>query len=151
MSRAFSSSVQKVPVDVLRPLTKLKELDLSNNKLKIMQDASFYFLKNLKILEMQDNMIETMHKGTFQVSIIMFSRLLIRLFVINLLPLMTVSAETESFSNKTKITYLPPIYLKIYRLRCRKNLTIINIANLIFILGRYTYTTGKDLLVIQQY
>lgn len=48
-------------------LINLDELDLSNNRLKSMPDTSFHFLRRLKILELQDNIIETVHKGTFQV------------------------------------------------------------------------------------
>lgn len=51
----------------MRHLTSLQQLDLSNNQLKTMSDTSFHFLKNLKHLELQDNRIEQVLKGTFQV------------------------------------------------------------------------------------
>lgn len=56
-----------LPADAMRHLTSLQQLDLSNNQLKTMSDTSFHFLKNLKHLELQDNRIEQVLKGTFQV------------------------------------------------------------------------------------
>lgn len=55
-------------MDAIKVLLNLEELDLSNNRLKTMPDTSFHFLRRLKILELQDNIIETVHKGTFQVN-----------------------------------------------------------------------------------
>lgn len=52
----------------LRTLTSLQELDLSNNQLKSISDTSFHFLQNLKTVELNDNAIERISKGTFQVS-----------------------------------------------------------------------------------
>lgn len=59
--------MSNIPIDAIKVLTNLEELDFSNNKLKIMQDTSFHFLKKLQILELHDNMIEEVPKGTFQV------------------------------------------------------------------------------------
>lgn len=50
----------------LRDLTSLEKLDLSNNRLKSIGDNSFHFLKNLQVLELDDNQIEQLAKGTFQ-------------------------------------------------------------------------------------
>lgn len=66
MARAFSSSVQNLPTEILRTLVNLKDLDMSNNKFKTMPDTSFHFLKKLKNLQLHDNQIEVVHKGTFQ-------------------------------------------------------------------------------------
>ncbi|KAJ6640078.1 Chaoptin, partial [Pseudolycoriella hygida] len=55
-----------LPADAMRHLTSLQQLELSNNQLKTMSDTSFHFLKNLKHLELQDNRIEQVLKGTFQ-------------------------------------------------------------------------------------
>lgn len=40
---------------------------MSNNKIQSMSDTSFHFLKNLRLLELHDNRIEQVMKGTFQV------------------------------------------------------------------------------------
>lgn len=59
-----------LPSDALRHLTSLQELDFSNNKLTSMSDTSFHFLKNLRLLELHDNRIEQVMKGTFQVCMV---------------------------------------------------------------------------------
>ncbi|KAJ8916973.1 hypothetical protein NQ315_008373 [Exocentrus adspersus] len=66
LSHALSYSVSNMPVDSIKVLLNLEELDLSHNKIKTMPDTSFHFLRRLKILELQDNIIEIVHKGTFQ-------------------------------------------------------------------------------------
>lgn len=50
----------------IRELTSLTHLDLSNNRLKSISETSFHFLKNLQVLELNDNQIEQISKGTFQ-------------------------------------------------------------------------------------
>lgn len=57
----------KLPANALRPLTNLQLLDLSNNKIRSVSDTSFHFLKKIKKLELQDNEITELLKGTFQV------------------------------------------------------------------------------------
>lgn len=60
-------SMDSVPVAPLKALKSLEELDLTNNRLSKVQDTSFHNLKNLRIVEMHDNLIDQLSKGTFQV------------------------------------------------------------------------------------
>ncbi|XP_017122826.1 chaoptin [Drosophila elegans] len=64
MSHGYSGSA--LPAEPLRHLTSLQELDFSNNHISSMSDTSFHFLKNLRLLELHDNRIEQVLKGTFQ-------------------------------------------------------------------------------------
>lgn len=64
ISHGYSGS--SLPAEALRHLTSLQELDFSNNKITSMTDTSFHFLKNLRLLELHDNKIEQVMKGTFQ-------------------------------------------------------------------------------------
>lgn len=66
IAHGFSGTA--LPAEPLRHLTSLQELDMSNNKIQSMSDTSFHFLKNLRLLELHDNRIEQVMKGTFQVS-----------------------------------------------------------------------------------
>ncbi|XP_067012092.2 chaoptin [Anabrus simplex] len=66
MAHGLASSMSRVPDEALRPLVSLQELDLSNNKLRSMPETSFHFLRRMRILELQDNELEEVHKGTFQ-------------------------------------------------------------------------------------
>lgn len=68
LSKGFSSSQQNFPMDAIKVLNSLEEFDLSNNYVKNLPDTAFHFLKKLRKLELQDNMIEIVHKGTFQVN-----------------------------------------------------------------------------------
>lgn len=63
---AHGYSGSSLPAEALRHLTSLQELDFSNNKITSMTDTSFHFLKNLRLLELHDNRIEQVMKGTFQ-------------------------------------------------------------------------------------
>lgn len=65
ISHGFSAQVNQLP-EALNQLEKLEELVLSNNKIRSMTDTSFHFLKSLKSLEINDNLIEILFKGTFQ-------------------------------------------------------------------------------------
>ena len=64
IAHGFSSQMTQLPD--IRELSNLRELDLSNNKLKSISDTSFHFLKHLEVLELNDNHIEALPKGTFQ-------------------------------------------------------------------------------------
>lgn len=66
MPRSLSSSTQKLPMEALRHLQNLRELDLSHNKLRTMPETSFHFLKKLKVLLLHDNILDMILKGTFQ-------------------------------------------------------------------------------------
>lgn len=63
---AHGLSAQMTQLPDIRELTSLRELDLSNNKLKTISDNAFHFLKSLEVLELNDNQIEVLAKGTFQ-------------------------------------------------------------------------------------
>lgn len=65
ISHGFSPSMSQFP-EHLRELEALRKIDFSNNKLRMLNDLSFYFLKNLETINLNDNQIETMPKGTFQ-------------------------------------------------------------------------------------
>lgn len=64
IAHGFSSQMTQLPD--LRDLTSLSKLDLSNNRIKSISDTAFHFLKNLEVLELNDNQIEQLQKGTFQ-------------------------------------------------------------------------------------
>lgn len=68
MSNAFSRSFLNIAPEVFYPLFALEELDLSNNRLKMLSESSFYSLRSLKTIYINDNQIEHIEKGTFQVS-----------------------------------------------------------------------------------
>lgn len=63
---AHGLSPQMTQLPDIRELTSLTHLDLSNNRLKSISDFAFHFLKNLQKLELNDNQIELLAKGTFQ-------------------------------------------------------------------------------------
>lgn len=65
ISHGFSAQVNQLP-EALNQLEKLEELVVSNNKIRSLTDTSFHFLKSLKSLEINDNLIEILFKGTFQ-------------------------------------------------------------------------------------
>uniref|UniRef100_A0A1Q3FSG3 Putative conserved secreted protein n=1 Tax=Culex tarsalis TaxID=7177 RepID=A0A1Q3FSG3_CULTA len=66
MSHALGAQILSIPHDSFRHLTALEALDLSNNKLKTLTDSSFHFMKNLVSVELHDNQIDSLAKGTFQ-------------------------------------------------------------------------------------
>lgn len=59
-------SMTQLPLDAIKLLTAIQELDFSNNRIKSLSDTTFHFLRNLKKLDMNDNQIEQLSKGTFQ-------------------------------------------------------------------------------------
>lgn len=72
ISNGLSTQMKTLPADALKPLVCLLHLDLSNNKLKTIADNAFHFLNRLKTLELHDNEIDKIQKGTFQVYFIVF-------------------------------------------------------------------------------
>lgn len=66
MSHGLGMQMFQLPHESFRQLTALEALDLSNNKLKTLSDNSFHFMENLVSLELHDNQIEALQKGTFQ-------------------------------------------------------------------------------------
>ncbi|XP_054280137.1 chaoptin-like [Macrosteles quadrilineatus] len=66
LSHALASSLKQVPGDALRPLGSLQHLDMSHNKLHSLPETAFHFLRRLRVLQLEDNMIDNVHKGTFQ-------------------------------------------------------------------------------------
>lgn len=77
MAHGISNS--ELPNKPLRALTNLQHLDFSNNRIRSMPETSFHFLKRIKRIELQDNEIDAIHKGTFQVSLMIFSKLILTL------------------------------------------------------------------------
>lgn len=68
ISHGFVASITSFPTQSIRALTSLRELDFSNNRLKTISDTSFHFLQDLRTIELNDNGIEQISKGTFQVN-----------------------------------------------------------------------------------
>jgi hypothetical protein len=68
VSHGLAPSVTNIPVDALQPLTSMQHLDLSNNKIRSMPENSLRSLKHLQVLKLQDNQIDNIYKGTFQVT-----------------------------------------------------------------------------------
>ncbi|XP_062537568.1 chaoptin [Armigeres subalbatus] len=66
ISHGFGGQLFQIPHESFRQLTTLEALDLSNNKLKTVNENSFHFMENLVSLELHDNQIDTLPKGTFQ-------------------------------------------------------------------------------------
>ncbi|XP_063912433.1 chaoptin-like isoform X1 [Zophobas morio] len=66
LSAGLATSLQNLPSDAFKSLPNLEELNLGNNRIKNMPDTSFHFLRKLKVLYIQDNVIEVLRKGTFQ-------------------------------------------------------------------------------------
>ncbi|XP_035777157.1 chaoptin-like [Anopheles albimanus] len=65
-SHGLGGQLLTFPAEAFRRLTVLEALDLSNNRLKALADGSLHLLRNLVSLELHDNQIETLAKGTFQ-------------------------------------------------------------------------------------
>lgn len=67
MAHGLAAKMTALPPDVMKDLTSLQELDVSNNHLKSLADTCFHFQRELRVLEMHDNQLEQVAKGTFQV------------------------------------------------------------------------------------
>lgn len=67
MAHGLASKMTALSPDVMQDLTSLQELDVSNNHLKTLSETCFHFLRNLRVLEMHDNQLDQVAKGTFQV------------------------------------------------------------------------------------
>ncbi|ETN67288.1 chaoptin [Anopheles darlingi] len=65
-SHGLGGQLTAFPAEAFRRLTALEALDLSNNRLKVLTDGSLHLLRNLVSLELHDNQLETLAKGTFQ-------------------------------------------------------------------------------------
>lgn len=83
MSHGLSGSMGSLPPDAMQHLTSLQELDVSNNHLKSIGETCFHFLKNLRVLEMNDNRLDQVAKGTFQVIFFLHFKL-IQIFITNI-------------------------------------------------------------------
>ncbi|XP_015593421.1 chaoptin isoform X2 [Cephus cinctus] len=66
ISYGLARSISELPSGPLKSLTNLQHLDFSNNKIQAMPDTCFHFLKRIRRIELQDNEIESIRKGTFQ-------------------------------------------------------------------------------------
>ncbi|KYN18187.1 Chaoptin [Trachymyrmex cornetzi] len=66
MSHGLSSSISEIPNRPFKSLRNLQHLDLSNNKIRSLSATSFHFLNRIKRIELQDNEIDSILKGTFQ-------------------------------------------------------------------------------------
>lgn len=67
ISHGFASSMSAFPSVSMRTLTSLEQLDFSNNHFKTLADTSFHLLHDLRTIELHDNAIGQILKGTFQV------------------------------------------------------------------------------------
>ncbi|XP_055588501.1 chaoptin isoform X2 [Uranotaenia lowii] len=66
ISHGLGQQMLQVPHEAFRQLTAVEALDLSNNKLKSLNENSFHFMRNLVSVELHDNQIDVLQKGTFQ-------------------------------------------------------------------------------------
>lgn len=67
LAHALSGKMSSLSPDAMQDLTSLQELDASNNRLKTLSDTCFHFMRDLRVLEMHDNQLDQVAKGTFQV------------------------------------------------------------------------------------
>lgn len=66
MAHALSPDYHSLSPNIFKALTSLQYLDLSNNRIKAIPETSFHFMKNIKAIELRDNQIDQIAKGTFQ-------------------------------------------------------------------------------------
>lgn len=69
MSHAFVSTFKSTPGDALRHLFELTYLELNNNHFQHLRESTFNYKTKLRTIKLQDCMIDTLKKGTFQVNI----------------------------------------------------------------------------------
>ncbi|XP_062700932.1 chaoptin-like isoform X2 [Aedes albopictus] len=121
MSHGLGAQMSQIPYEAFRQLTVLEALDLSNNKLKTLNENSFHFMGDLVSLELHDNQIESLPRGTFQGDI--HNKLkLISLRYNNLKQL-----STHSFAD---LGDLNAIYLDDNRIESIEKRTFMNLNNL---------------------
>lgn len=66
MAHALDPDYHTLSANIFKPLTAIQYLDMSNNKIKAISETSFHFMKAIKALELRDNQIDQIAKGTFQ-------------------------------------------------------------------------------------
>lgn len=66
MAHALSPDYHSLSPNIFKALISLQYLDLSNNRIKAIPETSFHFMKNIKAIELRDNQIDQIAKGTFQ-------------------------------------------------------------------------------------
>lgn len=64
ITHGFSNQVTQLPD--LNELTSIEDLDFSNNRIKAISNTAFHNMKNLKKLQINDNLLELLPKGIFQ-------------------------------------------------------------------------------------
>lgn len=64
IARGFSALMSQLPD--IREIVSLEELDLSNNKFKSISETAFHSMKNLRLLKLNDNLLDQLPKGIFQ-------------------------------------------------------------------------------------
>ncbi|XP_012225901.1 chaoptin isoform X2 [Linepithema humile] len=130
MSHGLSSSISEIPSRPLKSLTNLQYLDFSNNKIRSLPATSFHFLKRIKRIELQDNEIDNIPKGTFQGDIhstleeINFAFNQVRGLqthtFVDLLALMTINLEDNAVEKIERRTFMNMNRLKYINLRGNK-------------------------------
>lgn len=66
MAHSLAPDYHTLSANIFKPLSSLEYLDVSNNRIKAISETSFHFMKTLRGLELRDNQIDTIAKGTFQ-------------------------------------------------------------------------------------
>lgn len=66
LAHGLSSDYHTLSPNIFKPMSSLQYLDLSNNKIKAISETSFHFLRSINGLELRDNQIDQIAKGTFQ-------------------------------------------------------------------------------------
>lgn len=66
MAHSLAPDYHTLSANIFKPMSSLQYLDMSNNRIKVIPETSFHFLKMIKALEFRDNQIDQIAKGTFQ-------------------------------------------------------------------------------------